>query len=96
VTNANFSYSNNGAIIVCSPEHATDLFRRKGKRRSVVFISGVPEEEGVSIKPVSDGTGSDAKDFYPAGQMTRPVRLKALGIKLNLAAVAGWPRPSGT
>jgi transposase len=61
VTMANFSFSDDGAIVACPQGHAPILFRRKGKRRTVVFANGdclgCPRKKECPIKPVRDGYG---------------------------------------
>jgi hypothetical protein len=61
VTMADFSFSDDGAIVACPQGHAPILFRRKGKRRTVVFANGdclgCPKKKECPIKPVRDGYG---------------------------------------
>ena len=61
VTMADFSFSDDGAIIACPRGHAPIIFRRKGKRRTVVFANGdclgCPGKKECPIKPVRDGYG---------------------------------------
>ena len=61
VTMADFSFSNDGAIVACPQGHAPIIFRRKGKRRTVVFANGdclgCPKKKECPIKPVKDGYG---------------------------------------
>ena len=61
VTMADFSFSDDGAIVACPQGHAPIIFRRKGKRRTVVFANGdclgCPKKKECPIKPVRDGYG---------------------------------------
>ena len=61
VTMADFSFSDDGAIVACPQGHAPIIFRRKGKRRTVVFANGdclgCPRKKECPIKPVRDGYG---------------------------------------
>lgn len=61
VTMADFSFSDDSAIVACPQGHAPILFRRKGKRRTVVFANGdclgCPKKKECPIKPVRDGYG---------------------------------------
>jgi len=58
---ADFSFSDDGAIVACPQGHAPVLFRRKGKRRTVVFANesclGCQRKKECPIKPVRDGYG---------------------------------------
>ena len=61
VTMADFSFSGDGAIVACPQGHAPIIFRRKGKRRTVVFANasclGCERKKECPIKPVRDGYG---------------------------------------
>ncbi|MDA8179832.1 MAG: transposase [Deltaproteobacteria bacterium] len=61
VTMADFSFSDDSAIVACPQGHAPIIFRRKGKRRTVVFANGdclgCPKKKECPIKPVRDGYG---------------------------------------
>ena len=60
-TLADFSFSDDGAIVACPQGHAPILFRRGGRRRTVVFANGsclrCPRKTECLIKPVREGYG---------------------------------------
>ncbi|MBI5576364.1 MAG: transposase [Deltaproteobacteria bacterium] len=61
VTLADFSFSDDGAILACPQGYAPILFRRGGRRRTVVFANesclGCERKKECPIKPVRDGYG---------------------------------------
>jgi hypothetical protein len=61
MTMADFSFSDDGAIVACPQGHTPIIFRHKGKRRTVVFANadclGCPKKKECPIKPVRDGYG---------------------------------------
>jgi hypothetical protein len=61
ITVADFSFSDDGAIVACPQGHAPVLFRRKGKRRTVVFANesclGCERNKECPIKPCRPSTG---------------------------------------